>query len=86
MQRGDKVAQAEAARKLASLGVKTKEITKLQPGGPTLYMFSRLPPLDQKDLLLKMQKEDFKKYFPKTSRKMRADPEIAQMVQRYYRQ
>jgi hypothetical protein len=86
MQRGDKVAQVEAARKLASLGVKTKEITKLQPGGPTLYMFSRLPPLDQKDLLLKMQKEDFKKYFPKTSRKMRADPEIAQMVQRYYRQ
>jgi hypothetical protein len=86
MQRGDKPAQLEAAKKLASLGVTTKDITKLQPGGPTLYMFSRLPPLDQKDLLLKMNKDDFKKYFPKASRKMRADPEVAQMVQKYYQQ
>lgn len=86
MQRGDRPAQLEAAKKLASLGVTTKDITKLQPGGPTLYMFSRLPPLDQKDLLLKMQKDDFKKYFPKASRKMRADPDVALLAQKYYRQ
>lgn len=86
MQRGDKDAQLEAAKKLAILGVKTKDIQKLQPGGPTQYMFSRLPPLDQKDLLLKMTPAEFKTYFPKAARKLRGDPEVAQLVQRYYRQ
>lgn len=86
MQRDDRPAQIEAAKKLASLGVPTKEITKLQPGGPTLYMFSRLGPFDQKDLLKKMNKEDFKKFFPKAAKKLRADPDVARMAQMYYQQ
>jgi hypothetical protein len=92
MQRGDTVRKDEAAKKLALLGVKTKEIAKLQPGGPTLYMFGRLNALDQKDLLLNMNKDDFKKFFPKSAYgpkkngRPKVDPEVSQMVQKYYQQ
>ena len=86
MQRGDKDAQMAAARKLAELGVATKDINKLQPGGSTQYMFQRLPAPDQKALLKEMSPEEFKSYYPKTQKKLRADPEVQSLVQRYYRQ
>lgn len=84
IQRGDDAAKLAAARKLASLGVATKEINKLQPGGSIQYMFQRLPGLDQKALLKTMSKEEFKVYYPKTQKKMRGDPEVVALARKYY--
>lgn len=85
IQRGDQAAKIAAARKLASLGVATKEINKLQPGGSVQYMFQRLPAPDQKELLLHhMTKEEFKVFFPKSQKKLRADPEVVSVARRYY--
>lgn len=85
IQRGDDKAKMEAAKKLASLGVATKEINKLQPGGSMQYMFQRLPAPDQKELLLRhMSKEEFKTYFPKAQKKLRGDPELVAQARRYY--
>lgn len=85
MQRGDQAAKLAAAKKLAELGVATKEINKLQPGGSVQYMFQRLPAPDQKELLLHhMGKEEFKVYFPKAQKKLRGDPEVVAQARRYY--
>lgn len=87
MQRGDKDTQMEAAKKLASLGVATKQISKLQPGGSTEYMFSRLQGDDQKALLKRMTPEEFKQFYPKANKKMRqSDPQINELAQRYFNQ
>lgn len=84
MQRGDKTAQMEAARKLASLGVATKDINKLQPGGSTQYMFQRLPAPDQKALLGQMTPEEFKTFYPKAQKRLRADPQVSALARKYY--
>jgi len=84
IQRGNQQAKIEAAKKLAALGVPTKEINKLQPGGSTQYMFQRLPAPDQKALLKTMNRQEFKQFFPKSQKKLRGDPEIAALARHWY--
>ena len=84
MQRGDQQAKIEAAKKLAALGVQTKEINKLQPGGSIQYMFQRLPAPDQKALLKTMSKEEFKQFFPKAQKRLRGDPEVTALARHWY--
>ena len=84
IQRHDDAAKLTAARKLASLGVTTKDINKLQPGGTIQYMFQRLPGPDQKALLRSMSKEEFKNYYPKAQKRLRGDPEVAALARKYY--
>jgi hypothetical protein len=84
IQSGDQQKRMEAARRLAALGVATKDINKLQPGGSIQYMFQRLPAPDQKALLGQMTKEEFKQYFPKTQKKLRGDPEVSALARKYY--
>ena len=84
MQRGDKAAQMAAAQKLASLGVATKQINKLQPGGSTKYMFQRLPGPDQKALLGQMTQEEFREFYPSAQKRLRGDPQIQALVRKYY--
>lgn len=87
VQRGDKDAQLVAARKMAELGITTKEISKLKPGGTTEYMYSRLPALDQAALLKQMSPQEFKVYYPKTNKKIRqSNPEIVELAKKYYTQ
>lgn len=83
IQRGDDKAKIEAAQKLAALGVATKEINKLQPGGSVKYMFQRLPRQDQKALLIGMSPAEFKTYFPKANKQLRGDPEVMALARRY---
>jgi len=83
-QRGDKDAQMAAAIKLRNLGVATKEISKLQPGGADFYMFGRLQPQDQISLMKTMTPEEFKTYFPKANKKVtQRDPAILDLWKRY---
>jgi hypothetical protein len=85
LQRGDRPAQIEAARTLASLGVSTSQIANIQPGGVTQYMFQRLQAPDQRALLTQMSPEDFKTYYPKSNKKMRqSDAGLAALARRYY--
>lgn len=84
VQKGDQAARVEAAKKLASLGVATKDINKLQPGGSVQYMFQRLPAPDQKALLMQMSKEEFKQFFPKSQKRLRGDPEVVALARKYY--
>jgi hypothetical protein len=84
IQRNDETAKLAAARKLAELGVATKEINKLQPGGSVQYMFQRLPAPDQKALLKQMSKAEFKEFFPKSQKKLRGDPEVSALAHKYY--
>jgi hypothetical protein len=84
IQRGDQEAKLAAARKLAELGVATKEINKLQPGGSVQYMFQRLPAPDQKALLKQMSRAEFKEFFPKSQKKLRGDPEVIALAHKYY--
>lgn len=86
MQRGDETAKMEAAQKLAALGVATKEIAKLQPGNSVKYMFQRLPKQDQKSLLLNMNRDEFRNYFPKASKQLRADAELMSLARRYFQE
>ncbi len=85
-QRGDQPAIAEAAKKLATLGVKTQQIMKMQPGGNIQYMFQRLPESQQVDLLKQMPPEKFKQFYPKASRKTRSDPGVIALTRRYFQQ
>lgn len=84
-QRGDRDATRAAALKLAQLGVRSSTIRKLQPGGGMQYMFQRLPQSIQVDLLKSMDAAKFKEYYPKASRKTKADDEIIPLVRKYYR-
>lgn len=87
IQRKDDAAKMEAAHKLQSLGVATKEINKLRPGGSTEYMFSRLPGEDQAALMKQMTPEEFKTYYPKANKKMRqSNEDIVKLARKYYNQ
>lgn len=86
VQRGDKDAIEASALKLAQLGVTTKQISKLQPGETMFYMYSRLPWTDQKALLMNMQPDEFKRYFTRTGKKAKADPEVLALAQKYLKQ
>ena len=83
-QKGDANAQYQAALKLRDLGVATKEIRKLQPGGSTLYMFQRLPQEVKKQLLMEMSPEEFLKYWTKTPKAVRNDPTLNALAAKYY--
>lgn len=86
IQRNDKEAIQASAMKLAQLGVTTKQMAKTQPGETMLYMYSRLPWSDQKALLKDMQKDEFKRYFIRTGKKAKADPEVLALAQKYFKQ
>jgi len=87
MQRHDTAAQSKAAQTMATLGMKSKDISKLQPGGSVLYMFGRLPADDQKALLKTMTPQEFKTYYPHMNKKMRtSDLELAGLAKKYYAQ
>lgn len=86
IQRKDQPAIEAAAMKLAQLGVTTKQMAKTQPGETMLYMYSRLPWSDQKALLKDMQPDEFKRYFVRTGKKAKADPEVLALAQKYFKQ
>jgi hypothetical protein len=84
MQRDDDAARMAAAQKMASLGMKTREIKKLQPGGSDVYMFGRLPPEDQKSLLKTATPEEFNTFYPHMNKKaMKSDISLATLYQKY---
>ncbi len=90
LQSGDKAKQTAAALALGKLGVATRDINKLQPGGSLQYMFGRLPYPDQKNLLANMSKEEFRTYFPvsafapKKHGHPKYDPQVTALAQKYY--
>jgi len=92
IQKNDPEARKAAALKLASLGVKTPDIQKLQPGGSIQYMFGRLPFPDQKNLLTQMTPEEFRTYFPKSAFAPKKngkapshyDPQVTAYARKYY--
>jgi len=85
-QRKDPEAIQVAAKRLADLGITTKQLKQAQPGTSDIYMFSRLPFTIQKQFLLDLGPEDFKRYFPKAQKqKVQRDPEVVALAQRYYR-
>ena len=84
-QSGNQPATQKAALELARLGVKSATISKLQPGGGMQYMFQRLPESQQTDLLKSMNADQFKKYYPKASRKTKGDSDIIPLARKYYR-
>jgi len=92
-QKHDQAGIQAAAQKLASLGVSTKQINKIQPGGPTDYMFGRLQGLDQASMLKEMPKDKFKRFYPLSSYAPKGgkpprhfDPEVTALVRKYYAQ
>lgn len=74
-----------AAKHLADLGVKSAQIRKIQPGTSDLYLYQRLPQTIQVDFLKDLSAEDFKRYYPKSNKATKADPEVIKLWQRYYR-
>ena len=84
-QRGDSEAISKAAKKLSNLGVKPTSISRIQPGTQDVYMFSRIPDVEQKNILKEASKDEFKRYYPKANKKAKADPEIRLLQQFYYR-
>ncbi len=86
MQRGDQDAKMAAALKLRNLGMVTKEINKIKPGGADLYRFQRLNSLDKISLMKTMTPEEFKTFFPVYRGKKptsQLDPEIVKLWQKY---
>jgi len=84
-QKGDRTKMLESAQTMAKLGVKGQNIVKMRPGGNIEYMFQRLPESQQIDLMKQMDPKEFKEFYPKASRKSRADAEIKLLSQFYYR-
>jgi len=84
MQRGDMDARVAAAQKMKQLGMQTSQINKLQPGGPDIYMFGRLPAEDQTALLKQATPQEFNTYYPHMNKKARkSDRELSALYQKY---
>lgn len=83
MQRGDQDAKMAAAVKLRNLGVATKEIAKIQPGGADEYKFKRLAAEDKVALMKTMTPDEFKKFFPLYRGKKEASKLDPEMVARW---
>jgi hypothetical protein len=86
VQSKDPVAIQAAAKRLADIGITTKQIKQAQPGTSDIYMFSRLPFTIQKQFLMDLGPDEFKRYYPKAQKqKVQRDPEVIALAQRYYR-
>jgi hypothetical protein len=84
-QRKDQPAMAEAAKKMAGLGMSGPQILKTRPEPSAPKIFQRLPESQQVNLLKSMTKEEFKIYYLKASKKTRADPAVSSLASEYYR-
>lgn len=84
-QRQDQPAMAEAAKKMAELGMSGTQIRNVRPEPSSPKIFQRLPESQQAYLLKGMTKEEFRLYYPKASKKTKADPEIIPLALEYYR-
>lgn len=83
-QKNDPEAINNAAQKLAELGVKAGNIRKVQPGDSDLYMYQRLPQSVQSRFLKELDKEDFVRFWKKSAKKTKADPEIQELAKKYF--
>ncbi len=84
-QRNDKPAMAEAAQKMGALGMSGPQIAKVRPEPSSPKVFQRLPESQQVYLMKDMTKEEFKIYYPKASKKAKADKDIIPLALEYYR-
>ena len=80
----DPEAIVAAAKHLNELGVTTKSIQKIKPGTSDIYLYQRLPQAVQSSFLKDLSKEDFQRYYPKSNKKTKADPQIQQLFRKYY--
>lgn len=87
-QSGDQQATAAAQQHMADLGMTSKQIRSVKPGTADIYMFKQLGshPSVQTDFLKGLSAEEFKRYYPSASRKVRADPAIINLARKYYYQ
>jgi len=79
---------AEAAKKMAGLGMSSKQIRNVRPEPSSPKIFQRLgqvSPSLQVNLLKDMTKEEFKAYYPKASKTARADKAVQALALEYYR-
>lgn len=81
---GDPERAASAAQKLSDLGVSAAARKRVKPGTQDIYMFTRLPYTIQTQFLKELSKEDFRRYYPKANKNTKFDPEIREIVGRYY--
>jgi len=84
-QRQDRAAMGEAAQKMATLGMSGPQIMKTRPEPSSPKTFQRLPESQQVNLLKGMTKDEFKVYYPKASKKTKADPAVIPLALEYYR-
>lgn len=75
---------SSAARHLAELGVKSDQIRKIQPGNSDLYLYQRLPQKVQATFLKDLSAEEFKRYYPKSNKMTKADPDVIKLWRKYY--
>jgi hypothetical protein len=85
-QKNDPAMMQEAATDLARLGIKPSSTAKIQPGTQDVYMFSKLPEQAQKQVLLNANPGEFKRYYPKASKKAKVDLEVGKLWRQYYGQ
>lgn len=84
-QKGDEVGMAAASKRLVEAGVSVKG-RKILPNTADIYQFQRLPFSVQTQFLQDVSKEDFKRYYPKANARTKADKDIRELAQSYYRQ
>lgn len=83
-QSGDAARIRDTGQALAKSGMKPSTIAQMQPGTMLPYLFSKLPAKDQIDVLYGAPKEEFKKFYARSSKEVRADPRIVDRWKHYY--
>lgn len=81
---GDQEAAAAWSQKLVQLGVSVSSQRKIKPGTQDLYMYQRLPFTNQINFLKGLSRDEFKRYYPKSNKNTKANPEVRALYQYYY--
>lgn len=81
-QSNDTEKMQEALQEGQKLGLKIPGMVKMRPGQQDIYLFSKLPPETQQSLMKDMNKDEFKRYFPKAKKDAKT-PEIYGLWRQY---
>jgi hypothetical protein len=85
-QTNDTAKMAEAVQRMRELQMPLKNLGKMRPGTQDIFMFGKLQPDDQKNVLKRASKEEFQRYYRAAKAKTKMDKEIGNLWSHYYGQ